>query len=201
MTSTIGLKVPAKTEAEIERAAKQLRDLLGVGDSGRIKAVKVIEDGFTHIRGDYFHVVDDHLMEGDLARTYPDRFYMEISNSIYEAAIANDGASNYTLAHEIGHQILHRNIDPSFAFAKTQPKYESYFNSEWQADCFADYFLMPTYDVKATCTTVDEIMERYCVSKKNATKRFRQIFGEPQKINQKKEKGQLALAFDFSTKS
>lgn len=189
MTGTIGLKVPPLSLTEIEEKANKTRDVLG--HSGPIKIVKLIEFVLPKVIPQFnFEPVEDAILEGELARTWPDKYFMQMTNSVYEGACAGDGSCNYTLAHELGHLVLHKNIEPSFALAKDKPKYDSFFNSEWQADNFADFFMMPTSDVRATCETIEDIQKRYCVSRGDAERRFKQVFGEP-----KKGKGQLTLAF------
>ena len=186
-----GQKVPGLSESDIESTALRFRNLIGV--AGPIKSVKIIEFVLPKIFKEFnFEVMDDQKLGTDFARTWPDQLLMHISSSVYEGAWQNDGACNHILAHEIGHLLLHKNVDPSFALAKDKPKYDCMFNSEWQADTCADFLLMPTLDLKATCVSVEEVQKRYCVSKAAAERRFGKIFG--------KKKGQSQLAFDFLRK-
>lgn len=206
MLQTIGQKVPAMSESDIESKANHFRTLIGA--SGPIRAVKIIESVLPRIFEEFhWDAIDDEMMANDFARTWPDRMLMHISDSVYDGAYAGDGACNHILAHEIGHLMLHRNVDPSFALAKHPPKYDCIFNSEWQADTFADHLLMPTADVRATCVSVAEIANRYYVSEAVAQRRFSAVFNtgivdarQPRQDAKKKAvktSSQDQLIFDF----
>ena len=53
--------------------------------------------------------------------------------------------ARFTVAHEIGHLILHE----GFALARGAVRHKHYEDSEWQADTFAAELLMPTFLVNA----------------------------------------------------
>lgn len=203
MHETIGQKVPGMSEIEIEAKADRFRNLIGW--LGPIRSVKIIEFILPRIFDQFdWTAIEDETLGNDLARTWPDQMIMHISDFVYDGACMGDGTCNHILAHELGHLVLHRNVDPSFALAKETPKYDCIFNSEWQADTFADYFLMPTADVKATCMSVEDIQKRYCVSKVAAERRYQKLFGSNSSKNlgneDFKNKGQDQLAFIFQTK-
>lgn len=203
MHETIGQKVPAMSESEIEAKANRFRNLIGC--LGPIRSVRIIEFVLPRIFAEYdWAAIEDEKLGNDLARTWPDQMLIHLSNSVYDGAYAGNGTCNHILAHELGHLVLHRNVDPSFALAKDTPKYDCMFNSEWQADTFADYLLMPTVDVKATCFSVEDIQNRYCVSKIAAERQYQRVFGSNKSKNLGREgvknKGQDQLAFDFQTK-
>jgi len=203
MHETIGQKVPAMSEIDIEAKANRFRDVIGW--LGPIRSVIIIERILPRIL-DEFHweVIEDHQLENDLARTWPDQMLVHISDSVYDGACMGDATCNHILAHELGHLVLHRNIDPSFALAKTTPKYDCIFNSEWQADTFADYLLMPIDDVRATCVSIEEIQKRYLVSATAAERQYQRAFGGERLADEEKKrfkgKGQGQLAFDFQPK-
>jgi len=182
------------SEIEIEAKANRFRTLIGW--AGPIRAVKIIEFILPRIFPEFdWSAIEDDKLVNDLARTWPDKMLMYISDSVYDGACIDNGTCNYVLAHELGHLVLHRNVDPSFALAKSTPKYDCMFNSEWQADTFADYLLMPTDDVKATCVSIEEIEKRYLVSRERAEIRFKKIFGCTDSIEKRIKKGQLELTF------
>lgn len=203
MHETIGQKVPAMSEIEIEAKVSRFRNLIGW--LGPIRSVKIIEFILPRIFDDFhWDSIEDEILGNDLARTWPDNMLMHISNSVYDGACMGDGTCNHILAHELGHLVLHRNVDPSFALAKDTPKYDCIFNSEWQADTFADYLLMPIDDVRATCVSVEDIQNRYYVSRIAAERQYQRAFGGNRSADLEKRKvkgkGQGQLAFDFQPK-
>lgn len=197
-----GQKVPPLTESDIEIKAERFRSIIGL--LGPLYIVNLIEFGLPKIFPDFdFAVIEDDSLFPDLARTYPDKLFMDISESIYDGARLQSPHCNYVLAHELGHLVLHRGVIQSFALATEMPKYNSFFSSEWQADTFADYLLMRTEDVMATCESVEDIQKRYLVPEEQAKRRHEKIFGNTQKTEKelkpvtKNEKGQNQLAFRF----
>jgi len=60
---------------------------------------------------------------------------------------------------------------------------------------------MPVMDVKATCVSIVDIQNRYCVSKEVAERHYYKVFGNKSKISeQDKSKGQRQLTFTFQKK-
>jgi Zn-dependent peptidase ImmA (M78 family) len=64
-----------------------------------------------------------------------------IRQDVYARADAGEGRDRFTMCHELGHLILHRDL----ALSRVDPSRPSklYCNSEWQADKFASFLLMP----------------------------------------------------------
>ncbi len=95
-------------------------------------------------------------------------------------SVFNDAAhkrycrAHYTIAHEIGHFILHRALNAlNFARTSETGSYKVYENPEWQADTFASEFLMP-YE-QCLELSPEEIRRKYHVSKAAANTRYRKI--------------------------
>ncbi|MBV5337480.1 MAG: ImmA/IrrE family metallo-endopeptidase, partial [Deltaproteobacteria bacterium] len=59
----------------------------------------------------------------------------------YEGACAGEGRDRFTMCHELGHLLMHRGVALSRIDPDNPPKI--YRNSEWQADTFASYLMMP----------------------------------------------------------
>lgn len=72
-----------------------------------------------------------------------------IHESILPETTGNEGRYNFTLGHEAGHFVLHREAILSSdvqlsCFEQDREKAERDYSSiEWQADCFSGYFNMP----------------------------------------------------------
>lgn len=93
----------------------------------------------------------------------------------YNTAIASPGRKNFTLAHELGHYLLHRQLsnDPIYCAKNDMWAWDSaYGKMESEANQFASYLLMPLDDFRiqtnglnrATLQDFDLIRTRYEVS-------------------------------------
>lgn len=91
-----------------------------------------------------------------------------IREDVYDGAVAGDGRSRFTLAHEIGHFLMHRtDSHPRMVNPKNLKPYE---NPEWQADNFASELLMPVNLVKGLL--MDEIVKQCMVTPSAASVRI-----------------------------
>jgi hypothetical protein len=76
---------------------------------------------------------------------------LHVDAEIWHLAEIGDPTARYILAHEIGHLVLHDCYAQAFtndpadqiSFAINE------FSAEWQANTFADYFLLPTHKVQS----------------------------------------------------
>lgn len=64
-----------------------------------------------------------------------------IREDVYEDACEGNLRARFTLAHEIGHALLHNN--EQMAFNRTESKFPIYCSSEWQANTAAGILLIP----------------------------------------------------------
>jgi hypothetical protein len=93
---------------------------------------------------------------------------------IYNASIRSAGRRNFTLAHELGHYLLHRQLHPSGLKCTNRNMAdwdESVTKIEGEANTFASYLLMPLDDfrarIKGRAIDIDvmtELSDRYAVS-------------------------------------
>ncbi len=94
---------------------------------------------------------------------------------IYNSAIKSEGRINFTLGHEFGHYLMHREKYPDGIRCSTQDivSWESeYGQIEYQANIFSAYLLMPFNDfrkqidarTKPTLDDLGECADRYKVS-------------------------------------
>ena len=93
----------------------------------------------------------------------------------YNENIQSRGRKNFTLAHELGHYLLHRKISP--AGIECEPRHMMDWKSEYaqieaQANIFASYLLMPLDDLrdqikgqKPTMALMEHLASRYGVSR------------------------------------
>jgi IrrE N-terminal-like domain len=169
-----GRKVPPLKTLDIRETANYFRKKFGLGTK-KFDMIIFVELILPKILPDfYYEVLEKNEMGSDEARTYPDKFCMQIRTDIYDAASNGDRRAQFTLAHELGHLILHTGIDKYASFARSGTDHKIYEDSEWQADTFASEFLMP-FDEAIKCKSVNEIFNNFGVSITAAEVRFRKI--------------------------
>lgn len=80
--------------------------------------------------------------------TYPSKNLIRIREDVYLGAAAGKGRDRLTIAHEIGHLLLHD--DDSIALCRLAPneKLRPFEDPEWQADAFAGELLASSYLIK-----------------------------------------------------
>jgi Zn-dependent peptidase ImmA (M78 family) len=90
-----------------------------------------------------FEVASVEEMGATHGLTYPQESKIILREDIYEGAIEGVGRDRMTVAHEIGHLLMHKNI----AFARAEPglAIRAFESSEWQAKCFSGELLVPTH--------------------------------------------------------
>ncbi len=90
-----------------------------------------------------------------------------VRQDVYDVACEGVRRDRFTLAHELGHYLLHPNPGLARQAPVARESIPVYRSSEWQADYFAGSLLMPIELVK-TCTSLEEIQERFGVSRDTA---------------------------------
>ena len=136
-----GIVVPPLSTDKIAETADAVRAHLGLSDRHYFPVMKVYEILDTLVAGADFQVLEPHEMGSDHGRTYPDARQILIRQDVYARADVGEGRDRFTMCHELGHLILHRDLALSRVDPDRPPKL--YCNSEWQADKFASFLLMP----------------------------------------------------------
>lgn len=108
-----------------------------------------------------YEIVEDHELYNKYAETDILNKIIKIRESVYLGASKGNVRDRFTIAHELGHFILHS--IGGFSLARHIEKIEVYENPEWQANTFAGEFLVPTSFIKDL--SEEEIANRYGVSK------------------------------------
>jgi hypothetical protein len=128
--------------------AVALRQALRI-NSPRFPILQVVEVLLPQHDPDFSFEVKEHHELGDQhGLTRPELKEMWIREDVYEGARRGVGRDRFTIAHELGHYLLHSG--PALA-RKVQPKgaLPAYRCSEWQANSFAGALLIPTETVLA----------------------------------------------------
>ena len=164
-----GVVVPPMSEGAIAAAAQALRRVLDLERVRRLPIVTVYEMLWLFDDEARFEVVEDALLGGDDARTYPDRSLILLRESVYDGAARGESRARFTMSHELGHLGLHRGV--SFARINPAAPPKIFQNSEWQADVFASHLMMPAALLRGY-DSVDAVMADFGVSRSAAMTRL-----------------------------
>ena len=140
----------------IRNLAKQVRLLCDIKDNQEFPVIKFME--FLLSKFDYtYHICQKEELQSEYAKTIPAKKIMMIREDVYERAVSGVPRDIFTIAHEIGHAVLH-DID-TIALARNDEKIKAYENPEWQANTFAAELIAPSDIVKNL--SIDEIVNIY----------------------------------------
>ncbi|MCS3411093.1 MULTISPECIES: ImmA/IrrE family metallo-endopeptidase [Serratia] len=162
----LGHRVSPLSNEKIKHYAQQLRDALELNNS-RYMRLDVLLEGLAATDSIMLEIVEDRELQGRYALTYPDRNKIVLRQSVYDGLCEGEHHSRFTVAHELGHLIMHRN-QMAYARSSTAGKHKIYEDSEWQADVFASHFLIDSRLVEPG-STAEKISHDFGVSLSAAT--------------------------------
>lgn len=172
-----GYIVKPRSISNIRQYASIIRDALDLNNSETkyFPIVEFLEFIMPKIdRNFYLNIIPKKDMKGIHGLTYPEDGCINIREDIYEGACNGNGRDRFTLAHELGHYLLHNKDNVNLARRDSEIPSKIYENSEWQADTFAAELLMP-YNLIDTDNVYD-IAEEYGVSISAASIRAKKIY-------------------------
>jgi len=127
-----GVIVPALSTQKIYTTASSVRKIFAsmMDAAPYVPIDKIYEVLPTLIEGFSFEILTEKEIGDDHGLTYPDKKVIQLREDVYEGACQGNGRDRFTMAHELGHLFLHRNV--SFARNSHNTKVPLYMNSEWQ---------------------------------------------------------------------
>lgn len=154
-----GFSVNPMSKKQIDLVTQSVR-LIGaewVDSNGVIDIVSLLEFGY-----EQYQIIPDHDMKGALGLTLPNGEIL-LRQSVYDGACDGNGRDRFTIAHELGHAVLHK---AQIGFARPVDKNTKiYCNAEWQANEFAGRLLLPDSCIRNhNSKSVSEIADLYKVS-------------------------------------
>lgn len=159
--------VEPHSRKDIEKIANRVREIFHLTDL-RCPIVTLIEVlGEPLQNGEVllnYEIVDNQEMPNEYATYSPKTNTIRIRQSVYEGACEGNGRDRFTLAHELGHFMLHSLQD--YRFARVQDSVPAYRDPEWQANTFASMLLMPRDRIRGM--SVDEVADACGTSKQAA---------------------------------
>lgn len=178
--SELAVRVKPTSRKALRAKACRLRQQLGVKDD-YFPIVDLLDPILSHQFPQYvFDVLPTEAMHPEEhALTDPDQRVILIREDTYIGACEGVGRDRFTLAHELGHLVLHGGnyLARTVAPRQQKPTHQKFEDSEWQADNFAAELLMPISAVKQ-CRNADELASRCGVSVPAAEVRFRVLRSE-----------------------
>jgi uncharacterized protein DUF955 len=153
--------VAPRSRKQIEDHALAVRRALGVPDDSAVDMLRLLELVLPSVLEDYsFEVVPNRELGEAEATTSMTERTIKMTESCYQAAREGQARYPFTLAHELGHLLMHTGNQAQMARGESV---KPYVNAEWQADAFAGAFLMPANEVRR-CSSISEISRRFGVS-------------------------------------
>jgi Zn-dependent peptidase ImmA (M78 family) len=170
--------VPPRSTKKVEEIALAWRDALGAPNDWAPDMIDLLENRLPTFFPSFALVVrPDHEMGDAEAFTEFNPPQIVVRESVYRAAARRDGRSRMTLAHELGHLVMHAGVqtNPRMTSGNQRaPTHKIYETAEWQAKKFASLFLMPTHVVRQFASA-DEVVAYCLVSQQAALIRFNEV--------------------------
>jgi len=89
-----------------------------------------------------FVIVEDKELPHEYAVSTPRDRTIIVRESVYHNAINGIPRDCFTLAHELGHLLLHTDTNPTYARSQTPSNHHFTEDAEWQANTFASELLV-----------------------------------------------------------
>ena len=145
---------------KIREITKLIRKSLNIPDNSSFPIIVFLERIIDKFGYDY-DICEENELKYDYAITIPSKKQLKIREDVYLRAINNVPRDLFTIAHEIGHALLHDN--DTIVLARSEDKVRAYEDPEWQANTFAAELMVPS-DV-ITGMDIEDIMQTYNCSK------------------------------------
>lgn len=148
----------------IREMANKLRSYFEISEEVPFPVIEFLELLASDGESLNYMIVADNELKGCYAKTLPDKNLILIKECVYNGACDGNPRDRFTIAHELGHFLLHDGN--SISFARSDEKIKAYQNPEWQANTFAAELLLPSTAI--VDKTIEQISKKYNVSLKVA---------------------------------
>lgn len=125
---------------------RDIRSALSVDDKLYFDIVNFIERVMPELFPDFIFEICSEIDMGNLhGETIPSEHTIRVREDVYIGACKGNGRDRLTLAHEVGHYLMHN--EHSIVLAKTSSSgtIPNYYDPDWQADVFGGELLAPSY--------------------------------------------------------
>ncbi len=142
-----------------------IRKMIDLEDVLFFPIVHLLEFVLPGVDSDFNYVIkSSEEMPNEYAVCYPEENTIFIREDVYERAVAGNARDRFTIAHEIGHYLMHTPSRIELARKDNYKELPPYKCPEWQANTFAGELLAPPHIIKGL--TKYEISEKCGVSLK-----------------------------------
>lgn len=131
---------------DIRRYVRKIKKMVGLEDTLYFPILPFLENILPVLIPDFqLEIVPITEMGNKHGETYPSKNLIRIREDVYLRAATGEGRDRLTIAHEIGHLLLHE--DTAIALCRLEPnqKLKPYEDPEWQADAFGGELLASSY--------------------------------------------------------
>jgi Zn-dependent peptidase ImmA (M78 family) len=146
---------------DIREFTKIIRDACGLTEVRYFPVVDLLEHLLPEIDKDFVLEIAEVNSMREYGVAYPKDNVIILREDVYEGAIDGVPRDRFTIAHEIGHYILHKPNRIGLARSKEKPK--PYQDPEWQANTFAGELLLPRSVIAGL--TINQITKECGVSR------------------------------------
>lgn len=152
---------------QINEIAYGIRKLVGFQKILYFPILDFVENVLQNIDSEFVFRVEE-------LRKMPDKYAyydhlkneMVVREDVYDLAYSGNGRHRFTIAHELGHYVLHQD-GVKLCRVDGNKRIESYLDPEWQANTFASAILMPrhlisdmtAYEISIKCGTSAQAAE------------------------------------------
>jgi hypothetical protein len=173
-----GFLVPPRSRIKIRVLARQVRALyrrVTGRDEPWFPIVGFVDVVVPLVDEDFqLQVVSKGELGNAHGMTYPDRNIMQIREDVYEGGRRGVGRDRLTIAHEVGHWLMHSDL--GLARVRATARSEPFRSSEWQANAFGGELLVSADHIHL-CKSAKEAALLFGVSTEAAAyqwKKFRE---------------------------
>lgn len=125
-----------------------------------------VDDKFTLEICDHVEMGENHGL------MIPSKNLIKIREDVFERALKGYGRDRFTITHELGHYVYHRDLGLAF---RTKPRSLAIYQSiEWQADCFAGELLVDSRLLQVGMS-ITSVADKFGVSASAAEYQLRQL--------------------------
>ena len=131
---------------DIRNYVYKLKKLFGLENQRYFPILPFAENVLPHLFSDYqFEVVPAQEMGNKHGETFPSYKLIRIREDVYEGAARENGRDRFTVAHEVGHLLLHCENDISLCRLDPSSRLKTYEDPEWQANAFGGELLASSW--------------------------------------------------------
>lgn len=181
MSASQDFRVTPMSWDDVDAVAVQVRDMVRCQDQPYFHIVDLLEKVLPQaIRppSEYnFEVGGNFEMGTAEGLTCPNGKFIRIREDVYMDACDGKARPRFTMAHELGHYLLHTGQNQPLARAMPGEKLRAFESAEKQADRFAGTLLMPRHLIHGFDTEVS-VAQRFGVSRAAARVRLDKISKE-----------------------